>query len=370
MSTLSEQNKVLEFTYYRGRVAMAALLKALGVGPGDEVAIQAFTCLAVPEGVMALGAKPVYIDLEDGGYNLCAEDLGRKITTKTKAVVVQHTFGLVADMGAICRIAAAAGVPVLEDCCHTLGSVRDGGVVGSWGAGAFYSFEWGKPVVAGLGGAARVRSDEIKKLLADDYAHYAAPPRAKFMKIQLQYIAHSFLYRPSLFWKVRDVYKLLGRWGAAESNYNPVSGTGSSPEFGWRMARPLQKRAAHRMEQLQSVERHARHVASLYRSEIDNPAVVQPVIPQGADPVFGRYPLRVADKDVVLKMAREANVELADWYSSPVHPLVPRELPLVGYELGACKEAEVRCREVVTLPTHRKVTERDVRRAIGFLNSL
>ena len=85
-----------KFSYYRGRVAQAALLRALGIGQGDHVAIQAFTCLAVPEGVLATGAEPVYIDIEANG-STCQQNRRARLTPGTRAVIVQHTFGIPAD---------------------------------------------------------------------------------------------------------------------------------------------------------------------------------------------------------------------------------------------------------------------------------
>ena len=138
--------------YFRGRVALYALLKALKVGKGDEVAMQAFTCVANPEAVMAIGALPIYVDVEVDGVNMDPGDLEGKITSRTRAIVIQHTFGIPADIAPLRAIAKRNNIPVIEDCCHTLASRYDGQTVGSFGIGSYYSFEWGKPLVAGIGG--------------------------------------------------------------------------------------------------------------------------------------------------------------------------------------------------------------------------
>ena len=87
----SLSNLLADLVYFRGRVALYALLKALDVGPGDEVATQAFTCVAVPEAIMATGASPIYVDLEPTGFNMDVGDLQHKITSRTRAIIVQHT---------------------------------------------------------------------------------------------------------------------------------------------------------------------------------------------------------------------------------------------------------------------------------------
>ena len=119
--------------FLRGRIAMCAILKALGIGRGDEVIIQAFTCVAVPCPVLATGAKPVFADIDPATFNLDPASVEARITPRTRAIVVQHTFGIPADMDSILRIARARGIYVIEDCCHTVASSYRGARVGSLG---------------------------------------------------------------------------------------------------------------------------------------------------------------------------------------------------------------------------------------------
>jgi perosamine synthetase len=89
-----EDNHGSELTFYRGRTAMYALLRALKVGAGNEVIVQAYTCLAVPLPILALGAKPVYADVDPRTYSAHPEKIRTLITQRTRAIVVQHTFGI------------------------------------------------------------------------------------------------------------------------------------------------------------------------------------------------------------------------------------------------------------------------------------
>ncbi len=361
---------VTGLTFYRGRVAMYALLKALGVGPGDEVALQAFTCLAVPEGVMALGAKPLYVDIEPDGFNMAAEDLERKLTESTRAIVVQHTFGVPARMDRLLAVARAHGLPLIEDCCHTLETRYCGQRVGSFGAGAFYSFEWGKPIVTGIGGAAVVNDPAVRERVRRDYGTYLEPDSRSQLRLHAQYLAHRVLYRPVLFWPVRSLYHWLGSLGAAEGNYNPVSKGSVAKDFSLRMAAPMRHRLVKKLARLDRATAHAREVTQRYWDGIRNPAIRPPQLEADNEVAFARYPLRVANKAAVLTAARKANVELAEWYATPVHPLSPEDWPLVHYRAGSCPQVEERCGEIVTLPTHPAVTGTDVERAVRFLQSI
>lgn len=359
-----------ELSYYRGRVALFALLKALDFSIGDSVAIQAFTCLAVPEAIMAAGAIPVYVDIEPAGFNMDAGVLKRKLTTQTKAIIVQHTYGIPADMDRIASIAAMHGIPIIEDCCHTLASIYKGKTVGSFGKGSFYSFEWGKPVAAGVGGSARIIDPVMRENVGVAYAGYRSPDLFSQARIELQYCAYSLLYRPTLYWPIRALFHWLGSLGLAESNYNPVGQGRIADDFSLRMAPAVKRRMIKKLQNLESQSLHSQWVSDQYRQRILSSAVSHPLLPEGCDTVFARYPLFAKKKTALLSKARRARVELAEWYATPVHPLTDHELPLVCYETGACPNAETRCKEVVTLPVHSTVRQIDIDRTITFLNGI
>lgn len=358
-----------KYTYYRGRVALYAILQGLGIGNGDQVVTQAFTCVAVPEAIMASGARPVYADIEPNGFNMDAGDLKRKITPQTRAIVVQHTYGIPADMERIKYIANKAGIPIIEDCCHTFVSMYKGKIVGSFGMGSFYSFEWGKPVVAGIGGSAIINESNLNKKIQSQYKAYKFPSTVKLMRIQLQYFGFKLLYRPFLYWSVRDMFHMLGSIGAAESNYNPVQENQMAEDFCLRMPKPLQRRMARKLSDLDVLANHSHWASNEYRLRIESNQVRHPKISSDCDTVFARYPLLANDKDMLLEQARKVKVELADWYSTPIHPLTGKDLELVQYETGSCPNAEKRCKHVVTLPTHMSVKEKDVERIVAFFNS-
>src|SRR3990167_5441690 len=87
-----------------GRSALLTLLKALEIRQEEEILIQAFTCNAVPNHILWWGAKPIYVDI-DATYNMDPADLERKITPRSRAVIIQHTFGIPANIDALLRIA-------------------------------------------------------------------------------------------------------------------------------------------------------------------------------------------------------------------------------------------------------------------------
>jgi len=344
-------------TYFRGRVALAAILRNLGIGRGDAVALPAFTCVAVPEAIMALGARPFWLDVDAVTLSSPADEVRRALAAGVRAVLVQHTFGLPADMDAILPLTAAAGVPVVEDCCHTLGSTLHGRMVGTFGAAAFYSFEWGKPLVAGVGGAASARGALGERLAAEAVALVPPPPGVQ-VRLELQRLAYALLYRPRFYWTIRGLFRRATAAGLAVGNYHPVDSADLSPEFGWAMAPRSAARLRRLLDRQASDSQRRRLLAAAYRAAL--PGGVSPASVPGADPVLLRYPLLVDDKPAVLARAAEQRVELAGWFATPVHPLAGDSLRQVGYEPGQAPRAEALAARIVSLPMNGLVGPRDV----------
>lgn len=364
----SHSDDLLRLTYYRGRVALYAILKGLGVGRGDDVLTQAFTCLAVPEGIRATGASPVFVDIQSGGVNLDAEDLKQKITPKTRAIIVQHTFGIPANMPAILQVAREHSIPVIEDCCHSLDSHLDGQRVGTFGVAAFYSFEWGKPIVAGIGGAARVNDPTLFESMLRDYSSLRMPDRTSSWKLQLQYQVHHLLYRPKLYWPLRTMFRKLSKLGAVKGNYNPISDE-PAEDFQLQMGPVERQRLENQLSTGPAAfTTHSQRLAEKLNAGLqDVPGISLIHQPDQASTVFARYPLRVQDKPGLLREARRKNIELAEWYATPVHPVPSSHGNRIGFDSESCPEAENRTRELVSLPLHQRVTEQDIDRSIEFL---
>jgi len=357
-----------DLLFYRGRVALFAILKGLGVGDGDHVALQAFTCVAVPEAIMAAGARPIYIDIEASGFNMDANDLQKKLTPRVRAIIVQHTYGIPANMDPIVRIANAAGLPIIEDCCHTFFSTYKGRTVGSFGVASFYSYEWGKPVVLGIGGSAVINDPGLREKVRDLYQGYRFPGLARQVRILLQFIAFKILYNPMLYWPVRSLFHWLGSLGVAESNYNPIGKGDVADDFSLRMPKNSQQRLKRKIKHVPALTQHARWIAGEYEKRIRSSVISHVSMPDQSDIIFARYPLIVNRKNELLVAARQANIELSDWYTLPIHPVAQKDWSLIHYQAMSCPNAEERCRQVVTLPVNATVRKLDIDRTIRFMD--
>jgi len=123
-----------------GTDGLTIALRALGVGPGDEVVTVPFTFYASVEAIAQTGARPVFVDIRPDTLNMDPERLETAITAKTKAIMPVDLFGLPADVDAIKTVAAAHGVPVVEDACQAWGASYKGRRAGSLGDLGVFSF--------------------------------------------------------------------------------------------------------------------------------------------------------------------------------------------------------------------------------------
>lgn len=146
-----------------GTDALILALKALGIKEGDEVITTPFTFFATAESIAHVGAKPVFVDIEEETFNMDPEEISKKITNKTKAIIVVHLFGLSAKMDEIMKIAKENDLYVIEDACQALGTVYKGKKAGSIGDIGCFSFYPTKNLGAcGDAGMLTTNSEEIK----------------------------------------------------------------------------------------------------------------------------------------------------------------------------------------------------------------
>lgn len=149
-----------------GTSALHAACFAAGIGPGDEVITTPLTFAASANCVLYCGGTPVFADVDPKTYNIDPEDIRRKITDRTKAIIAVHLAGQPCDMDAIHSIAREHGLIVIEDGAHALGSVYNGKKVGSLSDMTTFSFHPVKPITTGEGGMIVTENEEFYKKMA------------------------------------------------------------------------------------------------------------------------------------------------------------------------------------------------------------
>lgn len=148
-------------TVSNGTVAIHLALVAIGVGPGDEVIVPTLTYIASVNTIIQTGATPVFVDSMDGNWQIDPEDVKRKITSKTKAIMVVHLYGMPCDMDAITEICNEHGLLLVEDCAEAFGTQYGGRHVGTFGDVSTYSFFGNKTITTGEGGMIVTKDPQV-----------------------------------------------------------------------------------------------------------------------------------------------------------------------------------------------------------------
>ena len=153
-----------------GTAAVKVALKALGVGPGDEVITQGFTFVATWEAILEVGAIPVFTEI-DSTLNMDPEDLKRKITDNTACIIPVHMLGSAARIDDIVEIADQAGIPVLEDTAQAAGGHIHGKYLGTFGTCGTFSFDSVKTLTTGEGGMIITNDQKLHTEMSEYHDH-------------------------------------------------------------------------------------------------------------------------------------------------------------------------------------------------------
>lgn len=148
-----------------GSVSIEISLRAVGIKPGDEVIVPSYTFISTATSALMVGAIPVFADISPTSYCLDPDDLERKITSSTKAIIPVHLGGQMADMLKICSIAEKHELKIIEDCAQAIGSSWMGKPAGTWGDMGSFSFQSNKTLTAGEGGIVITNSEDLAERL-------------------------------------------------------------------------------------------------------------------------------------------------------------------------------------------------------------
>ncbi|RTH03485.1 erythromycin biosynthesis sensory transduction protein eryC1 [Thermus scotoductus] len=283
-----------------GTDALVIGLRALGIGPGDEVITTPFSFFATAEAISLVGATPVFVDIDPKTFNLNPDLIAAAITPRTKAILPVHLYGRPAEMDPILDLAEAHGLKVLEDCAQAFGATYRGKKVGTLGhAGAFSFFPSKNLGAYGDGGLLVTNDDEVATL-----------------------------------------GRMLRAHGSKRKYYNETVGYNSRLDA-------LQAAILRvKLPRVDTWNQARRQVALRYNELLaDVPGLVLPEVSEGH--VFHQYTVRVLNgkRDEVQQRLDVQGISTLVYYPVPLH-----RLPVYGYPSGSFPWAERLATEVLSLP--------------------
>ena len=353
------------YSFAAGRVALAAILDALGIGAEDEVIVPGYTCVAVPNPILFAGAKPIYADIERSTLNVSAATVLAVLTPRTRAIVVQHTFGLPVQMAELLALARHRGIAIIEDCTHALGATINGQTVGAMGDAAFFSLEQTKVISAGAGGVAYARDPALSAKL-HHFQRRCAIPSPRQTRRMMGYLAYSVLLRDprwsSHFPNAQYYLERLDLIGGPISTDQEMRCEKPSA-FACRLAGAQARVGSTQLAQLAENLARRQVIAAIYEQALEGGRVGTFPGPPGARPTYVRFPIRVRDKHELARDMQRQQIQLGLWFTAPVHPVEVSQAR-AGYAVGSCPEAEAAVANVANLPCHPRMTAADARRVV------
>ena len=352
-----------------GRMGLFYLLKALNLPQGGEVILPALTFWVVAEIVRVAGLTPVFADIDPHTFNIDPRALEAAITDRTIAVIPTHLYGLPCDMDAIMAIADAHRLRVIEDCAHSLGSRYKGRQVGTFGDGAFFSFQTLKPLNTYGGGLAVARDPAVLACVRKQAEAEPWPGDQRINNRLKVGTAQRFFSRPAVFtltaypalvvamlwhkrpdvylWeKVRPLDPMPPEYRERYTNVQAAIGLASLP---------------HLDRWTQETREHARIMNETLGGV---PGARIPCVPAGCEHVYYQYCLYTPDRDEIVRRALVRGMDL-----ETMHVDVCPSLPLFGGGHPPAPNAEAAA-NVVQLPVYSSLGARKARRVARVVRRL
>lgn len=344
--------------FLSGRGTLTAALRALKLPQGSQVIVQGFTCEAVVLPIMHLGLKPVYADIEADTFSLDPASFERCITSNTRVVLLQHTFGLVPKYrDRVLQLAREKNILIIEDLAH-------GFEPGFWQKQhlsdkqlLLLSFGRSKALSSVFGGALLTADREIGARLKQADANMSYPG--------LSFIAGLLCYKP-ITWVCKRTYNFLSfgkvlhflakKSGLLVAEISAKEKRGEyDPYLEKKYPNALAKLLVRQLMKYEGMMEQRARITDRYKKQFK---LTAPSVPS-------RFPVMVGKRDLTLNDVSKRGIYLGNWYTQPV---APRQLQLntVMYTMGSCPVAEHVCRHIINLPT--LVTEKEAEIIIGQLS--
>ncbi|MXQ54256.1 UDP-4-amino-4,6-dideoxy-N-acetyl-beta-L-altrosamine transaminase [Shimazuella alba] len=320
-------------SFANGTAALHGACFAAGVSEGDEVITSAMTFAASANCVLYQGGTPVFADIDEKTYNIDSEEIKKRITSKTKAIIPVHFTGQPADMEEITAIAKNHNLIVIEDAAHALGATYKGNMIGSISDMTMFSFHPVKHITSGEGGMITTNNKDYYEKLLQFRSHGITRDSSKLTEnpgpwyYEMQFLGYNY--------RLTDIQAALG---------------------------------LSQFKKLNTFIDLRKKYSSMYNEAFTNiPAITLPSQDKNGCSSWHLYVIRLqldqltATRKEIFDAFQQENIGLNVHYI-PVH-LLPYYQNL-GYKQGICPKAEKLYEEIITLPLFPAMTENDVRDVI------
>lgn len=302
-----------------GTTALQLVLAGLGIGPGDEVITVANTFIATAEAISAVGARPVFVDVDPVSYTMDPQLVEAAITPNTKALLPVHLYGQTADVDALLEIARRHNIHLVEDACQAHGATYKGRKAGSLGVAGCFSFYPGKNLgCLGEGGAVVTSNPELAQRM-----------------------------------------RMLRDHGSVKKYEH------SLPGYNFRLEGLQGGFLSVKLRHLDRWNSRRREVAKLYHELLSETSLGLPAEMGWGEHVYHLYVIQADDREVLRQALNAAGIECGLHYPVPLH--LQAAYADLGYEKGSFPVSEHLSSHILSLPMHPFITDEEVKRVASAL---
>jgi dTDP-4-amino-4,6-dideoxygalactose transaminase len=318
-----------------GRASLYLLLQALDISKNEEVIIQSFTCVALVIPLLWLEIKPVYADIDLDTYNMTLKSIKGKINSKTRAIIVQHTFGIPSEVREIREYIDKINkqredkdrIFLVEDCAHSLNIKVDDRYLGTFGDVSFFSFGQDKVVSTTQGGCAIANSDDLEKRLNEIYKDIPQMPEG-MVRYNLRYpllwnLIKKLYYKPKFLANSNRFSKftlgkfliLLFRFFGLIKQQASSTNLGNPNEDVYKLSIKQKHLLKNQLEKLDRMTKYRETLVAKYSRLLD----------LNLEGSLIRYPVAVENPSKVKSQLQKIGVISGNWYN---YPVIPRGIDL------------------------------------------
>lgn len=343
-----------------GRSAFYVILKALDIGSGDEVIVQSFTCAAAVNPIIWSGAVPVYADV-DNSFNINPLKIQKLITPLTKAIVIQHTFGIPAQIEEIIKICKKNNIFLIEDCALSFSGKYKNKNLGTFGDVSFLSFGRDKVISSVYGGAIITndqniikKSEEVRNTLQFPSFLWLMKqlihPIITFLSLKLYKIGYKKITVGKILLFLSVKLKFIDKPIYPEEYYARKPNV-----FPLKLPGALSYLALNQLNKIDKLNNHRKIISDIYIKYLEKSKYDLPL--KFKDSTFLRFPILIENSSDILKKALDENIILGNWYKSQIYPI--SRLSDFFYQKGSCPIAESLSSKIINLPTNINISVKE-----------
>lgn len=373
------ENKILKYlnlkkdteiiSFYNGRSALFHGLNLLNIKTGDEVIIQAYTCVSVPNSIIHTGAKPVYADV-DQTLNMNPDLLEKIITKNTKAIMVQHNFWNPADLEKIQKICKKHNIFLIEDCAHSFWSEYDWKKVWTFWDISFFSF-WRDKVISTVNGGFLVINNSKLTNKISGIKNKIKTPSKKLIIQNMFYLIISYLsYKTYDFFQLGKVLIFLSRkLKLIPEILSKQEKQCHDKTFFYSYPNALAYVALWEIDRVDSYNKKRTQIAKKYYSIFETKKEYSYVqTKEKSKNINLRFPLFVENPSKIMKEFKTKKILLGNRYQQVIAPENVNYSNAM-YTKWSCPNAEKLASQTINLPCHPNLTNKDLEKVIRHITS-